>query len=149
MQKPQKNSVTVFVWLPESMESYYHYCTWILHLYIWGKKKDFFFVSSFSLQEVKWKMSVRHAGHFVIWSKDIPKTGEKMWWSIWEIISALYFTNMDKLRYLNYDIWEWIIIICNLSTKLKQKQWHAPGRYTICSSHSWKTIFSFHYNTVI
>lgn len=138
------------MWLPESMGFYY---TWILSLYIWGERPFFFlFVSSLCLQGLKWKMSVRHTGHYEIRTKDIPKRGEKMWGSILNHLRNSFCTipySMDKLGYLNSGIWKWIIIIWNLSTKLKQKQWYAPGRYTICSSHSWKSIFSLHYNTVL
>lgn len=115
-----------------------------------GKKSWFFLFLPCLYRE--WNGKCHGDVQAIMWSeiRTFPKQ-EKKWgkasYSIWEIVSALSLTNTDKLRYLNSYIWNWIIIICNLSTKLKQKQWHTPGRYTICRSHSWKTIFSIHHNT--
>lgn len=99
-------------------------------------------------------MSARHPGHYGTWNKDNPKRGEKKkcgeaLYSTCVTGSALYPTNVAKFRYLNSDICKWVIIICNLSTKLKEKQWSTPGGYTICGSHSRKNIFSNHHNTYL
>lgn len=138
------------MWLPESIGFYCHYYTWLLCTSGKTKLIFFLFVSSLSLLGMKWKMSLRYTGHYVVWNKDIPKRGEKNVVKHHIAFGKLFLHYplqvLTNLRYLNSDIWKWIIIICNLSTKLKQKKWHIPGRYTMCRSHSWKTIFSLHHN---